>query len=114
LYVPGNDAYKISNCLKLELDAFCIDLEDGISASRKEQARNVVIETLSSLSFPETEVFVRINSVQSGLMETDLRRILQNVKPNGIIIPKVEERKHVLEVFKVIGAKEIMSFPFTL
>mmetsp|Transcript_2567 Transcript_2567/g.3407 ORF Transcript_2567/g.3407 Transcript_2567/m.3407 type:complete len:402 (+) Transcript_2567:114-1319(+) len=105
LYVPGDDGAKIKKSWTFkELDAVCFDLEDGVSASKKQAARQCIVDALRTLNFGATETFIRINQIDSSnnWME-DLKQILGKVVPSGIVIPKVEDPKQVAAVTKILG-----------
>jgi citrate lyase beta subunit len=89
LYVPGDDLHKIEKATSLGVDCICMDLEDGVAANQKEQARNTIRQALHSLDFGSSEYLVRINPVGSGLEATDLELVLP-ARPQGIVIPKLE------------------------
>jgi citrate lyase beta subunit len=89
LYVPGDDRHKIEKAVTLKVDSICLDLEDGVAANQKEAARGVILKALMELDFNDSEKLVRVNPYQSGKMEADLRSIIPG-KPDGIILPKVE------------------------
>ena len=89
LYVPGDDLYKTEKAISLGVDCICMDLEDGVAANRKEQARLTVSQALQTLSFGKSECLVRINPVGSGLEQLDLEHVLPG-KPDGVVIPKLE------------------------
>ena len=51
LYVPGDDRHKIEKAAGLDVDCICMDMEDGVALSRKEQARTTVAGALHEVSF---------------------------------------------------------------
>jgi citrate lyase beta subunit len=89
LYVPGDDLYKIQKAISLGVDCICMDLEDGVAANRKEQARINVSQALQTLKFGDSERLVRINPVGSGLEVLDLEQVLPG-RPDGVVVPKLE------------------------
>ena len=94
LYMPGSDWRKIEKATRLDVDSICMDLEDGVALSRKEEARETVVKALKTLDFGSTEKLVRINAVGSGMEEADLDVIVP-FNPDGIIIPKVSSAADV-------------------
>lgn len=112
LYTPGDDLKKIRKAAGLGADCVCLDLEDAVAASQKEQARRVVLDALQSLDFGGSERLVRINPVGSGLEEADLPAALAG-HPAGIVIPKVENGDQVRQISRKIGDFERqMGWPF--
>ena len=88
LYVPGDDMHKITKAASLGVDAVCMDLEDGVAVSCKEEARRTLAEALTSLDFGRSERLVRINAVGSGMEADDLEAVLA-AQPDAVILPKV-------------------------
>jgi len=87
LYVPGDDLAKIEAAISAGVDCVCLDLEDGVAPSRKEEARHRVAQVLQTMDFGRSERWVRINPVGSGLADADLATILP-ARPDGIVVPK--------------------------
>jgi citrate lyase beta subunit len=90
LYMPGDDLRKIRKAATLDVDCVCLDLEDGVAANRKEEARGILAGALRDLDFGRSERLARINPVGSGLEAADLAAALSG-RPDGIVIPKVED-----------------------
>jgi len=106
LYVPGDDRHKIEKALTLEVDCICLDLEDGVAASRKLEARSNIVSALQELDFDLAEKLVRINPVGSGLEAEELSAVL-SAHPDGIVIPKVENAGQVTWVSERIESVEL-------
>jgi len=106
LYVPGDDRHKIEKAVSLQPDCICLDLEDGVAASRKTAARQVITRALTELDFGRTERLVRINPVGSGLEADELEAILP-AHPDGIVIPKVESSDQVAWVADQLETAEL-------
>ena len=92
LYMPGDDLHKIQKAITLGVDCICMDIEDGVAFNRKAEARATIAEALRTLRFGRSERLVRINPIGSGLEEDDLRAVLP-ARPDGIVIPKVGDRR---------------------
>lgn len=105
LYVPGDDSRKIYKALTLGVDSICMDIEDGVAANRKVEARETIASALRALEFGRSERLVRINPVGSGLERDDLRVVLP-ARPEGIVVPKVQDAGQVEWVSQQIGAVE--------
>ena len=108
LYMPGDDRHKIEKALTLGVDCICMDLEDGVAASRKAEARRVISAALAELDFGQAEKLVRINPVGSGLEAEDLEAVLPR-HPDGIVLPKVEGREHLERVVGRLEAAELAN-----
>ncbi len=97
LYVPGDDRHKIEKAITLHVDSICLDLEDGVAANCKNEARLVIGKALKELDFSDSEKLVRINTAQSGKLDGDLEVVVQE-KPDGIVLPKVENAVAIKKV----------------
>ena len=69
LMVAVTDADMVSQAWRHNADAITLDLEEGVAAARKEEARGLVKETIASCRQGAAEVFVRVNpsSLQADL-----------------------------------------------
>ncbi len=105
LYVPGNEQRKIEKATTLGVDSVCLDLEDGVAANRKREARVAVARALRELDFGRAERLARINAIGSGLEEDDLVAILP-ARPDGIVVPKLSSADQVRWVSQRIAAFE--------
>ncbi len=90
MYMPGDDMHKIQKAISLGVDCICMDIEDGVAANRKTEARATIRQALQELDFGHSERLVRINPAGSGREAADLQAVLP-ARPEGIVIPKVRE-----------------------
>ena len=90
LYVPGSDYHKIEKAAALGADCVVLDLEDGVSENRKNEARQLVATALQDLDFGRSEKLVRVNGYPSGRTDEDLAAVLA-AGPDGILLPKVND-----------------------
>jgi citrate lyase beta subunit len=105
LYMPGDDLKKIQKGTTLDVDCVCLDIEDGVAANRKNEARLTVSEALKTMDFGRSERLARINAIGSGLEYEDLRAALTG-RPDSIVVPKVEDPWQVRWVCEQIGEYE--------
>lgn len=98
LFVPGNNERFLVKSTSLKPDILCFDLEDSVPSNDKQVARKLVAEHLASRQEDkESSIYVRINSVDSGLVEEDLDKIIVNGL-DGIVIPKICNSQEVIEI----------------
>lgn len=105
LYVPGSDWRKMDKATGLNADSVCLDLEDGVAANRKAEARGTLARALGSLDFRRAERLARINAIGTGLEADDLAAILP-ARPDGVVIPKVASADQVRWAGEQISAFE--------
>ena len=89
LYMPGDDWKKIVKSITLGVDSICMDMEDGVAANKKTEARATIVKALRELDFGRSEKLARINAVGSGLEQDDIQSVLP-YRPDGVVIPKLE------------------------
>ncbi len=87
LFVPGDRPERFAKAAASGADALILDLEDSVVAAAKDGARANVAAWLTSA--PPVPVFVRINPLDSGGLDDDLRAVL-NGAATGIVLPKAE------------------------
>ena len=112
LYMPGDDAHKIRKATGLGVDCVCMDIEDGVALDRKAEARSTIAEALLTIDFGKSEKLVRVNPVGSGLEEADLDAVLAagpDIRPEGIVLPKVESAEQVRWLSRRIAAAESLQ-----
>lgn len=105
LYVPGNEARKIEKAITLGADSVCLDLEDGVAPNRKDKARESIAHAFRTLDFGASEKLGRINGIGTGFENDDLEALVP-ARPDGIVVPKVNEADELRWVSARIGAIE--------
>lgn len=107
LYLQGFDAKKIAKAsAHPTLDCACLDMEDGVGITMKEEARKGIVHALQNVDFGRTERVARINSFDTGdLAMRDLEALIQcPVLPDAICVPKVESADDILRVSERLDA----------
>jgi len=95
LFVPGSRPDRVDKAMRSGADMVIMDLEDAVSPTQKEEARKRVREKL--LEYGGQSTMVRVNSLDSGLCEDDLRTIV--VKGlDFIMLPKLETPEDLLQI----------------
>jgi len=87
LFVPGDRPERMEKALSIGADALILDLEDAVALAAKPAARGAVAAFLAAER--RTTLFVRVNPLDSGLIDDDLAAILP-ARPDGIMLPKAE------------------------
>lgn len=106
LFMPGDDLKKIQKGISLGVDAVVMDLEDGVALNRKAAARTTIATALSDLDFGRSEKIVRLNPIGSGLETDDLAAVLP-LRPDSLMLPKVESATQVQWVADQIAGTDI-------
>jgi len=126
LFIPGNNKRFLEKSRLLYPDILCFDLEDSVPISEKSIAREMIIQSLSNNNHSLNRIdintnnkidnanhkyknlpqlFVRINSFESGLYEQDLDSVICE-SLDGIVIPKVNSDSELEEITEIIETIE--------
>ena len=66
LFVPGDQARMMEKARGLATDAIILDLEDGVAAKDKVQARTLIRAAVAGGFPPEVSVWLRPNALATG------------------------------------------------
>ena len=105
VFVPGNNPRFLEKAKSLLADIICFDLEDSVPDKQKKKARSLIKNTLKQRKEYSPDVFVRTNSPESGMIEADLKEIVQK-GIDGIVIPKVNSATELKKIEKTISSLE--------
>ncbi|WP_019170812.1 HpcH/HpaI aldolase/citrate lyase family protein [Pseudaminobacter salicylatoxidans] len=101
LYVPASSDKALAKLASLSCDAVVVDLEDAVAPDRKEAARQKLAGILGNRPAGVREMVVRINALSSAWGADDLAAAIV-CRPDGILLPKVETPRDVLEAGDVL------------
>jgi citrate lyase subunit beta / citryl-CoA lyase len=94
LYVPCDSEKMLAKAAGVPADLLIFNLEDGVSAARKDAARANAVRALTTLAFGSREMVVRINSLETACGQNDLAAVLP-CRPDGVCLPKVESHGEI-------------------
>jgi citrate lyase subunit beta/citryl-CoA lyase len=80
-------------------------LEDSVPANEKDAARKTIAGALAKRQDYQKPVYVRTNSPESGLIDADVKAVVQK-GIDGLVIPKVNDASEVIEIAKAVSALE--------
>jgi citrate lyase subunit beta/citryl-CoA lyase len=107
LFVPGSRPELFDKALRGDADALSFDLEDSVSASRKDDARRALQELLSGPAARTSgkTLIARVNPLGSEQFHADVRAV---VRPGLALLnlPKVEAADDVLSAVQAVEAAE--------
>jgi len=107
IFVPGINGRFLDKAKKLNADIVCFDLEDSVLPNQKVTARMMVADALkqrTDYNFTKN-VYVRINSPESGISTEDLNSTIQKGL-EGIVVPKVNEENELVRLTEIITQLE--------
>lgn len=88
LFVPADRPERHQKALDSGADAVIVDLEDAVAAAKKADARQILVDSLSSRT-GRTECLVRINSPLLDEGRADLEA-LPRMRADGVVVPKAD------------------------
>jgi citrate lyase subunit beta/citryl-CoA lyase len=102
LFVPGHRPAMVEKALSLgDLDVALLDLEDGVPAAEKENARGVVASALRRSRPDRPRLFVRVSRAGTVDHDRDLAALSAR-RPDGVLLSKVERPEEVADVVRAV------------
>lgn len=108
LFVPADSERKLAKAPECAADVVVLDLEDAVATDRKNAARDRAVGFLRSRPPGTPRVFVRVNGLNSGLIDSDLDAIIP-ARPQAIMLPKAESGSDIACLSAMIAAREAMA-----
>ncbi|YBV97433.1 CoA ester lyase [Phyllobacteriaceae bacterium JZ32] len=105
LFVPGDSERKLERSLSSGADALILDLEDSVSLSRKQAARELTTTFLKTAPKDGPRLYVRINDLGSAFVDDDLAAIV-GAGPCGIVLPKSDGGPDVVQLSARLNVHE--------
>ena len=105
LFVPANSWRMITTAATEGGDAVILDLEDACPIAEKETGRIFARDSTPMLKEKGMDVFVRVNSFDTGLTEKDIDYVV--VKGlGGVMLPKAESKEDILRLDQLLKVEE--------
>jgi citrate lyase beta subunit len=89
MITPGHRPERLAKAVSLPADSLIFDLEDAVPPARKPEARAVVAQALTELSFGHRERAVRLNGIGSADFAADVAA-MPWAEIDAVMLPKVE------------------------
>ncbi|KFU75467.1 beta-methylmalyl-CoA/L-malyl-CoA lyase [Amycolatopsis lurida] len=106
---PSNEkmAAKVPDIAK-KVDVLLGNLEDAVRADRKEAARNGLVSIAKSTDFGKTQLWTRVNSLDSPWVLDDLITLVTEIgdRLDVIMVPKVEGAQDIHYVDRLLAQLE--------
>jgi len=106
LYVPGDSEKMLHRSFEMPADVLLFNLEDGVAESKKDLARKNVLYMLDQPDPNDHERIVRVNHSDTETGRKDIDAVIP-LKPDGICLPKIENRLQIQAADAAISEKEI-------
>jgi (S)-citramalyl-CoA lyase len=96
LFVSGLRPEMFAKALNSGADIVCIDMEDAVARSRKDEGRALTLPLFRNNTHPHVEQMVRINGLSTADGLKDLTAIIESpAPPPAIMIPKIKSPDEV-------------------
>ena len=104
LFVPCDSERKISKAMSSNADVVILDLEDSVAPENKPQAREILQEFLSNRPETTSQIYVRVNPLDSGLTQLDIQATITH-QPDGFMLPKTNSGSDVKQFASSLKAQ---------
>ncbi|MFA6939678.1 MAG: aldolase/citrate lyase family protein, partial [Clostridiaceae bacterium] len=105
MFVPGNNPGMLKDAGIYGADSLMFDLEDSVTVSEKDAARFLVYNAIKTIDYGDTEIVVRINSLDSPFGREDIEALVR-AGVDVIRLPKTESKEDILAVEAAIYQAE--------
>ena len=105
LFVPANSWRMITTAATEGGDAVILDLEDACPIAEKETGRIFARDSIPMLKEKGLDIFVRINSFETGLTELDLSYVITKGL-DGVMLPKSESKEDMVKLDQLLKGEE--------
>ncbi len=105
LYIPGNNPAMVQHAGIYGADSILLDLEDAVSITEKDAARELISHALKEIDFYGCEVTIRINPLDTPFGYDDLRAVVPG-KPDAIRLPKTNYPDDVKKLDSILTELE--------
>ncbi len=102
LMVPITDADLLSQAWRHNADAITLDLEEGVVAGRKVEARDLIKSVIAPAAQGAAEIFIRVN--KSALQQDLEASVWPGVR--GIMLPQVDSAAEVAQAAEIVAKLE--------
>jgi citrate lyase subunit beta/citryl-CoA lyase len=105
LFVPGDKPDLMAKAFASGADVVIVDLEDAVLPENKARARDLVATFAKSLPPTSSQLWIRINPLQTKYALPDLAAVVPAM-PVGIVLPKADSGSAVIELGHYLSALE--------
>ncbi|WP_268912566.1 citrate (pro-3S)-lyase subunit beta [Lentilactobacillus sp. SPB1-3] len=105
MFVPGNNPAMVKDAGIYGADSIMFDLEDAVSMSEKDAARDLVYEALQSQDYGNAELVVRVNGLDTPYYANDVKAMVK-AGIDVIRLPKAESADMIKTLVADVAAAE--------
>ena len=110
LFVPASRRDRFDKAMASGADAVIFDLEDGVEAARKPEAREIAAQYLAQLERDTSRprVLLRVNGVDTGWFANDLALVKRLPSLDGVVLPKCESASSVAVAAAAVASGAVL------
>jgi citrate lyase subunit beta / citryl-CoA lyase len=97
LYMPASNERALQKAASIPCDGLILDLEDAVAPDAKVSARESACAAVSSASYGNRTVAIRVNSLGTEWHDADLAAAAE-AGPAAVLVPKVGSADEVLQL----------------
>ncbi len=97
LYMPGANARALEKAQNLAADSLILDLEDAVAPDAKAEARDRVVDAVTSGAYGSRELTIRVNGLDTSWHADDLAAAAA-AGPAAVVVPKVNSPADVAAI----------------
>jgi citrate lyase subunit beta/citryl-CoA lyase len=105
IFAPADAPLRLTRALNSGADVVLLDLEDMVPFENKAKARAAAAQALRDAQDRGPRIFVRVNSLESGMIDADLDAIMPG-RPHGIVLPKSRSGMDVQHLAAKLAVQE--------
>ncbi len=106
LFVPAGRERMLESAEAARADALVLDLEDAVPLRQKAAARTLARRWIPKLASARRRVFVRVNSITSGMTRDDLMAVAGKGLA-GVVLPKAESPQDLRDLDVLLREAEM-------
>lgn len=108
LYIPASKERALDKAKSLHVDAIIFDLEDAVTASEKDSARDLLATTLATGDYGARMRIVRINGLDTEWGQADAKAV-RDMNADAVLLPKVGSPADIDALAEITGDMPIWA-----
>lgn len=105
MFLPGSNAGMVKDAYIYGADSIMFDLEDAVAITEKDSARFLVYNAIKTIDYGNTELVVRINSLDTPFGRPDIEAMVR-AGVDVIRLPKTDSKEDIHAVEAIIEEVE--------
>jgi citrate lyase beta subunit len=108
LFVPADRPDRYSKAFASGADMVCLDLEDAVAPSAKDEARRHALDALANETIDAARVVFRLNDGNTDVGQQDVQSLCDLGRtPAALILPKVRKPEEIRRAQAVLAGRQL-------